>query len=39
LVDCEGESLNSFFQILTEWEQQLKPLQSELLGEDGGSEQ
>jgi hypothetical protein len=26
MVDSEGESLNTVFQILAEWESQLKPL-------------
>jgi hypothetical protein len=36
MVDAEGEISNSLFHVFSEWEEQLKPLQSELLSEDEG---
>jgi hypothetical protein len=39
MAEQEGDSLNSFFEILTEWEEQLKYASPELLKAEGGSEQ
>lgn len=35
----EGDSLNSFFEILTEWEEQLKYASTELLSDEEGLEE